>query len=76
MTTYNLRQVQRVITNSIEGQILQLVDGDEEILAEGSHGGGCCTDERDNRGRRRDAIVLVDRSLGAITASKVRSASP
>lgn len=34
---YNLRQVQRVVSNGVEDQVLKLVDGDEQILAEGSH---------------------------------------
>jgi hypothetical protein len=45
---YNLRKIQGVTANGVENQILQLVDRDEQILAECSHGddgGGFC-DER------------------------------
>jgi hypothetical protein len=38
---YNLGQVQRVIANGIENQVLELVDGGEQVLAEGGHDFGC-----------------------------------
>jgi hypothetical protein len=42
--TYNLRQVQRIISNSVENEVLQPVDHVEELLAQRSHGvgGGVC----------------------------------
>jgi hypothetical protein len=38
--TYNLRQVQGIISNSVENKILQPVDHVEELLAQRSHGVG------------------------------------
>jgi hypothetical protein len=41
--TYNLGQVQGVISNGVEHEILQPVDHVEELLAQRSHGvGGVC----------------------------------
>lgn len=38
--TYNLWQIERVAPDSIEHQVLQLVDGREEVVSEGRHGAG------------------------------------
>lgn len=38
--TYNLRQIQRVISNGVENQILQPVDDVEQFLAQRRHGAG------------------------------------
>jgi hypothetical protein len=40
MATYNLGEIEGVIANGVEDQVLQLVDGDEQILTESCHGGG------------------------------------
>jgi hypothetical protein len=40
---YNLRKIERVTANGVEDQILQLVDGAEQVLAQGSHGNGRCS---------------------------------
>lgn len=37
---YNLRKIQGITADGVEDKILQLVDGAEQILAEGSHGDG------------------------------------
>lgn len=37
---YNLGKVERVAADCVEDQILQLVDGGEQVLAKGSHGNG------------------------------------
>jgi hypothetical protein len=39
--TYNLREIQRVIADSVEYKILQFVDNRQQVVAEGSHGSGC-----------------------------------
>lgn len=38
---YNLGQVERVVANGVEDQVLQLVDGRQQVIAECSHGAGC-----------------------------------
>lgn len=38
--TYNLWQIERVAPDSVEHQVLQLVDGREEVVSEGRHGAG------------------------------------
>lgn len=40
--TYNLRQVQRVISNSVENEILEPVDDVEQLLTQRSHVVGGC----------------------------------
>lgn len=40
LRTYNLRQVQRIVSDGVEDQILQFVDDSQQILAERSHFGG------------------------------------
>lgn len=35
--TYNLRQIERVVANSVEDKVLQPVDDVEELLAQRSH---------------------------------------
>ena len=51
MATYNLGQIQRVIANSVEDQVLQLVDGREQVLAESCHDDGVCpAGGKDNKG--------------------------
>lgn len=37
---YNLGQIERVVANGVEDQVLQLVDGRQQVVAEGSHGAG------------------------------------
>ena len=37
MVAYNLREVKRVVADGVEDQVLQLVDGAEEVIAESSH---------------------------------------
>jgi len=34
---YNLGKVQRIIANSVKHQVLEFVDGTEEVLAQSSH---------------------------------------
>lgn len=34
---HNLRQVERVIPNGVEDQVLQFIDGHQQILAQGRH---------------------------------------
>jgi hypothetical protein len=41
--THNLREIKRVIADGVEDQVLQLVDGAEQVLAEGCHGDGSLT---------------------------------
>lgn len=48
--TYDLGQVEGVAADGVEDQILQLVDGAEEVLAEGSH---------DDEGRSRPPLWRV-----------------
>ena len=33
----NLREVERIVADGVEDQILELVDGGEEVIAEGGH---------------------------------------
>ncbi len=44
---YNLGQIERVVADGVEDEILQLVDGAEQVVAEGSHG-----DEGGDKSRR------------------------
>lgn len=58
MSIYNLREIKRVAANSVEDEILQLVDCDEQVLAEGCHCSGC------SRGSwARKVMRLVVRSV-------------
>jgi hypothetical protein len=36
-TAYNLRQVERIIANSVEDKVLELVDSAEQVIAQRSH---------------------------------------
>jgi hypothetical protein len=38
---YNLREIEGVIANGVEDQVLQLIDGPQQVVAERSHGSGC-----------------------------------
>lgn len=38
---YNLRQIERVVANGVEDQVLQLVDGRQQVVAESSHVAEC-----------------------------------
>ena len=38
---YYLREIEGVIANSVEDQVLQLIDSPQQVVAERSHGSGC-----------------------------------
>ena len=39
---YNLRQIQRIISNGVEDEILKPIDDVEQLLAQRRHGAGDC----------------------------------
>lgn len=57
---YDLWQVQGVVANGVEDEVLKLVDGDEQILAEGSHDCGWA-------GRVYAAAAVRETTRGGIT---------
>lgn len=52
---HNLWEVKGVAADGVEDQILQLVDGGEQVLAQGSHGNG---------GVQRSTATMAKRLLG------------
>lgn len=42
MRAYNLREVERIVANRVEDQVLQLVDGGQQVVTECSHGARWC----------------------------------